>query len=98
MTLGTIILIVVIVGVFFLIMKKGGGCCGGHDQNAPPEHAHCEMEHHEGHHGAVTAKDPVCGMSVSDHSMTSEYQGKTYSFCSEHCRETFNSNPKNFVK
>ena len=34
-------------------------------------------------------KDPVCGMEVLDSGITVEYQGKTYYFCSEGCKEKF---------
>jgi hypothetical protein len=37
------------------------------------------------------AKDPVCGMTVDRHSgsLVSVHGGRTYYFCSEHCKETF---------
>lgn len=90
----------------------GGGCCGGHDhgghdhgnngghdQNAPMGHAHGGMDHNAGHHEQVTdRKDPVCGMSVKDDSITSAYQGHSYFFCSEHCWEKFDANPADFIK
>ncbi len=90
----------------------GGGCCGGHnhsghdhgnngghDQNVPMGHAHGGMDHHTGHREQVTdVKDPVCGMSVKDNSISSAYEGQSYSFCSEHCREKFGVNPADFIK
>jgi len=44
-------------------------------------------------------KDPVCGMAVSkeDEAGTSEYQGKTYAFCSPVCKEQFDRNPQQYV-
>ncbi|KKR09758.1 MAG: YHS domain-containing protein [Parcubacteria group bacterium GW2011_GWA2_39_18] len=42
-------------------------------------------------------KDPVCGMDVKIDLNKSEYQGKTYYFCSSHCKKQFDSNPANFV-
>ena len=42
-------------------------------------------------------KDPVCGMQVKDVSLGADYQGKTYYFCSEHCKEQFVARPANFV-
>ncbi len=44
-------------------------------------------------------KDPVCGMSVPlDHpSGTAIFQGKTYLFCSIHCKEIFDENPKKYI-
>lgn len=41
--------------------------------------------------------DPVCGMAVSDESIKADYQGKSYYFCSDHCREQFIANPGNYV-
>ena len=41
-------------------------------------------------------KDPVCGMNVDENSAAAQtqYQGKTYSFCSEQCRREFEKSPK----
>lgn len=46
-----------------------------------------------------TAKDPVCGMNVGERlaqgmGLKSEYQGKTYFFCSKKCKEMFDQNPE----
>lgn len=43
--------------------------------------------------------DPVCGMSVDPASAAgkSEYQGKTYYFCSQGCKQEFDQNPDQFV-
>ncbi len=112
MGFGSLIWIVIIGGVIYLVMRGGGGgCCGGHDhgghdhggngghdQNAPMGH-NSGMDHQAGHHGQIAdGKDPVCGMSVKDNSITSEYQGHSYSFCSDHCREKFDANPADFIK
>jgi YHS domain-containing protein len=39
--------------------------------------------------------DPVCGMIVSrgDVAERSEYQGRTYCFCSSECKGRFEKNP-----
>ena len=35
-------------------------------------------------------KDPICGMSVDEHSSIQAIrEGETYYFCSEHCKEEF---------
>jgi heavy metal translocating P-type ATPase len=40
--------------------------------------------------------DPVCGMQVSpNHALKSEFQGKSFYFCSEECRMKFEYDPKN---
>jgi len=41
--------------------------------------------------------DPVCGMESSDDLFKAEYKGKSYYFCSDHCREQFISNPSGYV-
>lgn len=44
-------------------------------------------------------KDPVCGMDVDPKSATwkSEYQDKTYYFCSLDCKLCFDCDPANYV-
>lgn len=46
------------------------------------------------------AKDPVCGMDVDPATArwTSEYQGKTYYFCSPGCKRQFDEHPEQYVK
>lgn len=42
---------------------------------------------------AVT-KDPVCGMTVDEATaLHAERDGKTFYFCSDHCRTTFAATP-----
>ncbi|MFO7639473.1 MAG: YHS domain-containing protein [bacterium] len=40
--------------------------------------------------------DPVCGMEVTeqDAACSYEYQGRTYYFCAEACRDQFTQNPE----
>jgi YHS domain-containing protein len=40
--------------------------------------------------------DPVCGMQVDPAKAAgkSEYKGKTYHFCSDYCKRTFDANPE----
>jgi Cu+-exporting ATPase len=41
-----------------------------------------------------TTKDPVCGMTVDGATaLHAERDGKTFSFCSDHCRTQFLSAP-----
>ncbi len=44
-------------------------------------------------------KDPVCGMDVDPGSAagSSEYEGKTYYFCSPGCKKQFDEDPEKFV-
>ena len=51
-------------------------------------------------HPTVTAvTDPVCGMTVDPDSAAGSFthQGKTYYFCSTHCRERFRAAPDRFL-
>jgi YHS domain-containing protein len=38
-------------------------------------------------------KDPVCGMTVDRGGPTSSYAGRTFTFCGNHCKHTFDANP-----
>ncbi len=44
-------------------------------------------------------KDPVCGMTVSrgEEAGSSQYQDKTYYFCSPDCKRQFDRNPQQYV-
>jgi starch phosphorylase len=43
-------------------------------------------------------KDPVCGMTVQPgRELTVSYDGQTFSFCSEFCRDTFFEHPERYV-
>jgi YHS domain-containing protein len=43
---------------------------------------------------------PVCGMSVDEKTAaaTSSYNGKTYYFCSEECKKTFDKQPETYAR
>ena len=43
--------------------------------------------------------DPVCGMDVdeAEAAATADYQGKTYYFCAEGCKETFEAEPSEYA-
>ena len=45
-----------------------------------------------------TIIDPICGMTVeeSEAAGQSEYEGKTYYFCSSGCKEKFDANPAEY--
>lgn len=45
------------------------------------------------------ATDPVCGMDVdeSDPPAETTYQGETYYFCAEGCREKFEEDPEQYA-
>ncbi len=46
------------------------------------------------------AKDPVCGMDVDTKpgALQATHQGKTYYFCSEACKKTFERDPGRYAK
>ncbi len=46
-----------------------------------------------------TAVDPVCGMEVDTEGaeLTSEYEGKTYYFCSRGCKLDFEEDPPRYL-
>ncbi len=40
------------------------------------------------------AKDLICGMNVDEKTaLKSQHNGKTYYFCSKHCKTSFDHNP-----
>jgi Cu+-exporting ATPase len=42
----------------------------------------------------AVAKDPICGMTVDEATaLYAERDGKTFYFCSDHCRQEFLSKP-----
>ncbi len=42
-------------------------------------------------------KDPVCGMTVREEGLKSDYQGQTYYFCSDFCRNLFEKDPERYA-
>ena len=67
------------------------------------KHNHHDHGHHHSHAtvaaDALTAKDPVCGMTVKlDAGKPSrEHKGETYHFCSQRCHDTFAADPQSFL-
>jgi Cu+-exporting ATPase len=49
--------------------------------------------------GFTMSKDPVCGMTVDEKSTTdkSEYQGRTFYFCSPGCKKSFDKEPHKYA-
>ncbi len=45
-------------------------------------------------------KDLVCGAELEQGKSAArhDYDGKTYEFCSEECKDSFAQNPRNFIK
>ena len=46
------------------------------------------------------ARDPVCGMGVQPEQAAgqSEYQGRTFYFCCNSCKEQFDQEPQRYAK
>ncbi|PRR69760.1 YHS domain-containing protein [Clostridium thermopalmarium] len=70
--------------------SKAGGCCGGgkHGNQSSENHGHeINQQYNDRLDAAI---DPICGMSVNpDTAIKQKIDGKTYYFCSEHCRAKF---------
>jgi membrane fusion protein, copper/silver efflux system len=49
---------------------------------------------------AATVKDVVCGMDIDPNGAAGqvEYEGKTYFFCSNDCKQRFEKSPKQYIK
>lgn len=49
---------------------------------------------------AARTKDPVCGMEIdpAKSKEKSVHNGKTYYFCSSHCKAEFEKNPAKYAK
>lgn len=45
-------------------------------------------------------EDPVCGMQIDEQKAAgqSQYQGETYYFCSQHCKQKFDQNPQQYTQ
>ncbi len=45
-------------------------------------------------------KDPVCGMDINESQTKAkmDYQGQTYYFCSDSCKQKFEKNPQQYAK
>ena len=63
-------------------------------------------DHSHHHHGsaavsvdAMTAKDPVCGMTVNPDAgkPSREHKGETYYFCSRKCHDKFAADPETIL-
>ncbi len=46
----------------------------------------------------IMMRDPVCGMMVDERktNLKSEYEGRTFYFCSPNCKKTFDSDPRRY--
>lgn len=51
----------------------------------------------QNHPAKPKALDPVCNMKIEQGDIISEISGKTYFFCSDHCKQQFDANPAQYV-
>lgn len=67
-----------------------------HNQHSDSHHSHHTFSQQQ---SPTTQRDPVCGMTVDPQRAAgkSEFKGKTYYFCSPHCKSRFDANPSEFV-
>lgn len=47
-----------------------------------------------------TVADPVCGVQIEPPNAAAEttYQGNTYYFCSQECKQKFDADPQKYMK
>jgi len=89
----------------------GGHGHSDHGEHHPDSDAkHGGREHSAGHHDmqrqgeedtnrSTAGKDPVCGMEVNGKfsTLTSEYLGRTFYFCSGQCKKRFDLYPDKYI-
>lgn len=82
-------------GLIFVMMRFG---CGAHIMG----HGGHRHRHRDSAHGQippVKASDPVCGMTVETATAKSSARsGHVYYFCSQTCREKFETAPETYLK
>jgi Cu+-exporting ATPase len=84
-----VLMLLIAVAVFSLV-----GCQQAQETTEEMETTTEEMATEE-----MAMMDPVCGMEVTEDSeWTAEYEGVTYYFCSEQCRDTFLEDPMAHMK
>ena len=76
-------------GRFFPPCRVKFGTVDAQDDGAEPRHAK----------ETVMEKCPVCGMEVNPKAAPAktQYEGRTYYFCSQECKEEFEKNPQRFA-
>ena len=75
------------------------GCQQAQETAEQPETEMQMEESHEGMMEETAMVDPVCGMEVTaDSEWTAEYEGATFYFCSEACRDSFVAEPGKYLE
>src|SRR4026209_2664362 len=78
----------------------GGGSMQNHKHiHSDGSQCHCNDQPDECARGEMKAIDPVCGMEVDPHRSKhiADFQGETYHFCSNRCRERFVAAPEQYL-
>ncbi len=99
--LGNILYFLLLAGLFFFMMRFG---CGAHIMGHGHGHG---TKSNDGSAGDSNlrwiapdqAVDPVCGMTVQTAgAKTAVYDRHVYYFCSQECRQKFETSPSSYVK
>jgi len=77
------LLVILILNIAWLV------ACQGNQQH---EHSHKTDDSKK-----ILGKDYVCDMNVTDSTYKAEYEGKTYYFCAEVCKEEFMKEPQKYL-
>src|SRR3984893_11203652 len=78
-----------------------GGAHAGHHHGAGAQtQSCCGGKHGDGARAALSAIDPVCGMSVNPATAEHRFshEGEDYFFCSARCRERFGAEPEKYLQ
>ena len=98
-TVESIIWLLVIGGLFYFMMKHGCGAHmgghGGHGEGHKGHADHTDQGKQELSMSSRKAKDPVCGMDISEEQASAmvRKEGKQIFFCSEACLKKFLGEP-----
>jgi YHS domain-containing protein len=94
--MGAVLSILIYAGLFY-IMLRYGSCGMSHGSHSRRDAGNGDPSHGT-HGGAITANDPVCGMSVDpDGGYSRKYHGSDYWFCSRNCLDRFESDPDQYT-
>ena len=69
-------------------------------EHDPAEQFQQIVQHNRSHVEPPKVADPVCGVEVESGRAkggNATFDGETYDFCSEECRERFQANPRAYV-
>jgi YHS domain-containing protein len=82
------------VSAICLVLICAGGCASNGGASSSATHPPCEQCMVCKHNADLACVDVVVDANTPRY----EYQGKTYYFCSETCREAFAKNPEKYAQ